>query len=91
MFDSLVGILQIAYYIILFIFIPLMFIMRFLIVKDSKNPVFHRVLIVIDITSLSYFLFFDQKHPRSKLYNTLMIVFAVFGFLALALGVHMLV
>lgn len=91
MFDSLVGLLQIAYYIILFIFIPLMVIMRFLLVKDNKNPVFHRVLIVIDITSLSYFLLYDQKHPRNKLYNTLMIVFAAFSFLALSLGVHMLV
>lgn len=91
MFDSLVGILQIAYYIILFIFIPTMLIMRFLIVKESKNPVFYRVLIILDITSLSYYLLFDQKHPRSKLYNTLMYVFFVFSVLALAFGVHMLV
>lgn len=91
MFDYLVAILQVAYYLTLFVFMPVTLIMRIFIVYRCKNPVFHRVLVVLDVTSLSYFLLCKEEAYLRKTYATLMYIFFVFSFLALAFGIHVLV
>ena len=91
MFDYFVAILQLGYYLTLFVFVPLTLIMRIFIVYKCKNPVFHRVLIVLDVTSISYYLLLEDVKYLRKTYNVLMYIFFVFSFLAFAFSMHALV
>lgn len=89
MLDGLVFIFQFSFYLILFGFLPLMLLIRILSILNSKNPVWHRVLVVLDITSLSYFIFNDAVTKYQKLYNILLYVFCGLSVLTLLYGLHM--
>lgn len=89
MFDSLVGILQFSFYIIVFTFIPLMLVMRLLSALKLEKALKVRLLVIFDITSVSYYYFLETKDLYRKIYNILMIIYLVFSLLALAFGLHM--
>ena len=91
MVEFFFGILQLSYYIIVFTFIPVLLLVRVLSVIPSKNSVKEKILVIIDVFSLSYYYFIPKENKLRKLYNTLLFVYLTFAIFALGFGIHVYV
>ena len=77
MVELFFGFLQLSFYIIVFTFIPITLFVRILSVFPSKNDLKHKILIIIDIFSLSYYYFISKENKYRKLYNTCFYIFSL--------------
>lgn len=91
MFDFVVAFLQICYYIILFTFVPITFLVRLFIARKSEKPLKARLLVILDVTSLSYYTFLPRDDKHYKVYNITLIIYAVFALFAFIYGIHMFI
>lgn len=91
MFDFIVALLQLSYYMIFFTFIPVTLLVRFFVVKSSLTPRKKRILMIVDFTSFSFYTFMKSANKHDKIYNITLIIYAVFALLGLIYGVHMFI
>lgn len=63
--------------------------LRSLSVRYEKKPHKEALIIIFDITSLSFYNRVDKSHRYYRLYNRLMYIYSGFGFLAFAFAIHM--
>ena len=91
MLDLFVGLLQLSFYIVLFTYIPVTALVRYLSVRFEKKPRGEALMNVLDISAISFYHSVTKGHLYYRLYNILMYIYAGFGFLAFAFAVHMYV
>lgn len=91
MLDLFVGLLQLSFYLVLFTYLPVTTFVRFLSVRNEKKPHGEVLMIVLDISAISFYHSVTKGHLYYRLYNILMYIYAGFGFLAFAFAVHMYV
>ena len=89
MVELFFGFLQLSFYIIVFTFIPVTLFVRILSVFPSKNDLKHKILIIIDIFSLSYYYFISKENQYRKLYNTLLFIYLALSIFAFGFAIHM--
>lgn len=89
MFDFLVAIFPLSFYIIVFTFIPLSLLLKTLAVKKLQLTLKPALSVLFIPFSVGFFVLVQPKEKLRRLYRNLLIVYAVLAFLVFAFAIHM--
>ena len=67
------------------------FVFCLFIARKSEKPLKARLLVILDVTSLSYYTFLPRDDKHYKVYNITLIIYAVFALFAFIYGIHMFI
>ncbi len=88
MFDFLVGIFPLSFYIIVFTFIPLSLLLKILSVKKLQLSLKPALSVLFIPFSVGFFVIIPPEEKLRRLYRNLLITYAVLAFLVFAFAIH---